>query len=230
MNRKRLLSLCSIIVCLALAGVGQAEEKPQPSTIEVVGKAKIMAIPNVAAIAFTVETNAAKAQQAVNNNAKLAERLLKTLRQIGGKEVKLETSGFSLSPVYEKENRLRPQGYRVSNTVMLETKNTDKLGTFIDEASNAGVSRIGAITFSTDQEEQLRKEAAVRAVRQAKELAVELAKAAGLTIKKIIKLSYSPRGPVRPYRITAMTASARTPIEVGEIDLEESVNVVFEAQ
>jgi uncharacterized protein YggE len=30
--------------------------------------------------------------------------------------------------------------------------------------------------------------------------------------------------------MTAMTAAARTPIEVGEIGLEESVNVVFEAQ
>ena len=230
MYRRRLFILGSIIVCLALAGMSYAEEKPQPSTIEVVGKAKIMAMPNVASIAFTVETNATKAQQAVNQNAKRAERLLKTLRQIGGKEVKLKTSSFSLSPVYDKENRLRPKGYRVSNTVMLETKNTDKLGTFIDEASNAGVSRIGSIIFSTDQEEQLRKEAAVRAVRQAKELAAELAKAAGLTIKKIIKLTYSPRGPVRPYRMQAMAAAARTPIEVGDISLEESVNVVFEAQ
>jgi len=230
MYRRRLFSLCSIIVCLALAGMSYAEEKPQPSTIEVVGKAKIMAMPNVASIAFTVETNATKAQQAVNQNAKRAERLLKTLRQIGGKEVKLKTSSFSLSPVYDKENRLRPKGYRVSNTVMLETKKTDKLGTFIDEASNAGVSRIGSIIFSTDQEEQLRKEAAVRAVRQAKELAAELAKAAGLTIKKIIRLTYSPRGPVRPYRMEAMAAAARTPIEVGDISLEESVNVVFEAQ
>jgi uncharacterized protein YggE len=196
----------------------------------VVGKAKIMAMPNVASIAFTVETNATKAQQAVDQNAKRAERLLKTLRQIGGKEVKLKTAGFSLSPVYEKDKRFLPKGYRVSNTVMLETKNTDKLGTFIDEASNAGVSRIGSITFSTDQEEKLRKEAAVRAVRRAKEIAQDLAKAAGLTINKIIKLTYSPRGPVRPYRMEAMAAAARTPIEAGEIGLEESVSVVFEAQ
>lgn len=230
MYRRRLFGLCGIIVCLALTNITYAEEKPQVSTIQVVGKAKIMAMPNVATVTFAVETNASKAQQAVRANAKRADQLLKILRQIGGKEVKLQTSGFSLSPVYDKKDRLRPTGYRVSNTVMLETKNTDKVGAFIDEASNAGVSRIGSITFSTDQEEQLRKEAAVRAVRQAKELAAELAKEAGLTIKKIIKLTYSPRGPVRPYTMEAMAATARTPIEVGEIGLEESVNVVFEAE
>ena len=189
-----------------------------------------MVTPNLASIAFTLETNASKAQQAVNENALRAERLLKILRKIGGKEVTLKTSNFSLSPIYEKDRKLRPKGDRASNTVVLKTKNTDKLGTLIDEASKADVSRIASVTFSTDQEEELRKKAAVRAVRHAKDIAEDLAKAAGLAIKRIIKLSYSPRGPVRPYRMETMAVEARTPIEVGEISLEESVRVVFEAQ
>lgn len=229
MCRRRLFSLCSIIVFLALTGLSYAKEKPGPSTIEVAGKAKIMVMPNMATVSFAVETSATKAKQAVSENAEKTDALLKALRGITAKEVTIKTSDFKLTPIYDKDNRLRPKGYRARNSVILETKSIDKLGAFIDEASNAGVSRIGSITFSTDQEEQLRKEAAVRAVRQAKELAAELAKAAGLTIKKIIKLSYSPRGSVRPYRMEAMAAAARTPIEVGEMSIEESVHVVFEA-
>ena len=91
------------------------------------------------------------------------------------------------------------------------------------------MSRIGSLTFSTDRDEELRKEAAVKAVQQAKKIAEDLAKAAGLTIKKIIKLSYSPHGPVRPFRMEARAAAARTPIEVGEMSIEERVHVVFEA-
>ena len=90
------------------------------------------------------------------------------------------------------------------------------------------MSRIGSLTFSTDRDEELRKEAAVKALQQAKTIAEDLAKAAGLTIKKITKISYSPGGPIRPYRMEAM-ATARTPIEAGEISIEESVHVVFEA-
>jgi uncharacterized protein YggE len=60
-------------------------------------------------------------------------------------------------------------------------------------------------------------------------MATDLAAAAGLTIKKIIKLSYAPRGPVRPYMMETMAARVKTPIEIGELTIEESVNVVFEA-
>jgi len=206
-----------------------AKEKPSPSTIEVTGKATIMVMPNMATVSFAVETSAKTAKQAAGENAKKSNKLLNGLKEITAKEVKIKTSGFNLTPIYDKDSRLRPKGYWARNSVLLETKSIDKLGTFIDEASRVGVSRIGSLTFSTDRDEELRKEAAVKAVQQAKTIAEDLAKAAGLTIKKITKISYSPGGPVRPYRMEAMAAAVRTPIEAGEISIEESGHLVFEA-
>jgi uncharacterized protein YggE len=228
MNRKLVLLFCVICISLALAQLTYAKEEPKPSTVEVVGKARVMTMPNVATVTFAVETNSTKAQQAVRENAKQTDRLLNALKDMGGQKIKIKTSGFSLTPVYDKDNRFQPKGYRVTNTVIVETKEIDKVGTFIDEASKAGVSRIGSLTFSTDDEEKLRKEAAVQAVKQARDMAADLAKAAGLTIKKIVKLSYTPRGPAPLFRMEAMAAAARTPIEVGEITLEETVHVIFE--
>jgi uncharacterized protein YggE len=230
-SMKRKLCLLSSVICifLSLAQLSHAKEKPEGSTIEVVGKARVMTMPNVATVTFSVETNSTKAQQAVQENAKQTDKLLNALKDIGGQKIKIRTSGFTLTPVYDKDNRFQPKGYRVTNTVIVETKEIDQVGTFIDEASKAGVSRIGSLTFSTDGEEKLRKEAAVQAVRQAKDIAADLAKAAGLTIKKIVKLSYTPRGPAPIFRMEAMAAAARTPIEVGEIALEETVHVIFEA-
>jgi uncharacterized protein YggE len=228
MNRK--ISFLSFVICLSLtlARLSYAEEKPQPSTIEVVGKARLMTMPNVATVTFAVETNSTRAQLAVGENAKQTDKLLKSLKDIGGQKIKIRTSGFTLTPVYDKDNRFQPRGYRVTNTVIVETKEIDQVGTFIDEASKAGVSRIGSLTFSTDGEDKLRKEAAVQALNQAKDIAADLAKAAGLTIKKIVKISYTPRGPAPLFRMEAMAATARTPIEVGEITMEETVHVIFE--
>ena len=228
MNRK--LSLFSLFICLSLtlAQLSYAKEEPEASTIEVVGKARVMTMPNVATVTFAVETNSTKAQQAVRENAKQTEQLLSTLKNIGGQKIKVSTSGFNLTPVYDKDDRLQPRGYRVTNTVIAETKEIDQVGTFIDEAAKVGVSRIGSLTFSTDGEEKLRKEAAVQALNEAKAIAADLAKAAGLTIKKIVKISYTPRGPAPLLRMEAMAAAARTPIEVGEISLEETVHVIFE--
>ena len=229
MYRRFVFSLFATLIIISFAGLSYATEKPTPSAIEVMGKATIMVMPNMATISFAVETSANTAKQAADENAKKTNKLLNTLREITAKEVKIKTSGFNLTPIYDKDSRLRPRGYRARNSVLLETKSIDKLGTFIDEASRVGVSRIGSLTFSTDRDEELRKEAAAKAVQQAKKIAEDLAKAAGLTIKKIIKLSYGPGGPVRPYRMEAMAAEARTPIEVGEMSIEESVHVIFEA-
>jgi len=229
MHRKFVFGLFGTLLIISVAGLSYATEKSVPSTIEVTGKATIMVMPNMATVSFAVETSANTAKQAAGENAKKTNKLLNGLREITAKEVKIKTLGFNLTPIYDKDSRLRPRGYRARNSVLLETKSIDKLGTFIDEASKVGLSRIGSLTFSTDRDEELRKEAAVKAVQQAKKIAEDLAKAAGLTIKKITKISYSPHGPVRPYRMEAMAAAARTPIEAGEMSIEESVHVVFEA-
>jgi len=214
---------------VALAGTTFAEEGPERSTIEVMGTGKVMVMPNVATISFAVETHSEKAEQAVKENAKRTGELLAALKRIAGEEAKIRTSGFSLSPVYTKEDRLLPGGYRVTNTVLVETKSMDKLGALIDGASQAGAGRIGSLTFSTDKEDEFRREAAVKAVHQAKQIGNDLAEAANLTIQKIIRVNHTPTGPVRSYRLEAATAATRTPIEIGEISIEERVSVVFAA-
>ncbi|MGW8222867.1 MAG: SIMPL domain-containing protein [Syntrophobacteria bacterium] len=229
MYRRFIVSVFGTLIIIIFACLAYAEEKPGPSTIEVTGKAKIMVMPNMATVSFAVETSATTAKQAAGENAEKTKKLLNALREITAKEVTITTAGFNLTPIYDKDSRLRPRGYRARNSVILETKSIDKLGTFIDEASRVGVSHSGSLSFSTDRDEELRKDAAGKALQQAQEIAENLAKAAGLTIKKIIKLSYSSAGPVRPYRMEAMAAAARTPIEVGEMSIEESVHVVFEA-
>ena len=228
MNRKLGLLSCVICILLSIPQFAYAKEEPQRSTVEVMGKARVMTMPDVATMTFAVETNSIRAQLAVRENAKQIDKLLNALKDLGREKVKIKTSNFSLTPVYDKDNRFQPRGYRVTNTVIVETKEIDQVGTFIDEASKVGVSRIGSLTFGTDGGEKLRKEAAVQALNQAKEIAADLAKAAGLTIKKIVKISYTPRGPAPLLRMEAMAAAARTPIEVGEITLEESVQVIFE--
>ena len=228
MNRKLGLLSCVICILLSIPQFAYAKEEPQRSTVEVMGKARVMTMPDVATMTFAVETNSIRAQLAVRENAKQIDKLLNALKDLGREKVKIKTSNFSLTPVYDKDNRFQPRGYRVTNTVIVETKEIDQVGTFIDEASKVGVSRIGSLTFGTDGEEKLRKEAAVQALNQAKEIAADLAKAAGLSIKKIVKISYTPRGPAPLVRMEAMAAAARTPIEVGEITLEETVQVIFE--
>jgi len=230
MSRRFIAGLGSVLLLAAFFSIAAAEETPGTSTLEVVGHAKIMAKPNTAVLSFATETNAKNAQDAVETNAKQTEKLLKTLRKILAKEDRVKTSGYSVFPVHDKDDRTRVAGYRVTNSVIVETSDLDILGALIDEAAQAGVSRMGSLRFSHDGEEELRTEAAVEAVGQAVKTAEKLAKAAGLEIKRILKISYSPRGIIAPLREARalQTSGGRTPVEIGEIPIEASVTVVFE--
>jgi uncharacterized protein YggE len=224
MKYKYAVASLSLFLLLGVAVPTLAEDKP--STIEITGRAAVMALPTTVTISFAVETDSPKAQAAVRDNAERTERVLAALRKVSDKDAKLRTTGFALSPVYEKTERVI--GYRVRNTVVLESKDLDKTGSFIDDAAEAGVSRIGNLSFSNDKEEDLRKEAGLEALKRAMRDAEALAKAAGMTIKRILKITYDSREHPTIVMREAAPAAARTPIAVGEIPVQVEVHVTFE--
>jgi len=223
MIHKSVVAFLSLLLLLGLADPAFAEDKP--STIEITGRAAVMALPTTVTISFAVETDSPKAQAAVRDNAERTERVLAALKKVSDKDTKLRTTGFALSPVYEKTERVI--GYRVRNTVVLESRDLDKTGTFIDDAAEAGASRIGNLSFSNDKEEDLRKEAGLEALKHAVKHAEALAKAAGMTVKRILKITYDSREHPIVMR-EAAPAAARTPIAVGEIPVQVEVHVTFE--
>jgi uncharacterized protein YggE len=224
MIRKPAISCFCLLLFLGFTVPSFAEDKL--STIEISGRAAVMAIPTTVTISFAVETESAKAQAAVKENAERTEKVLAALKKVSDQNTKLRTTGFALSPVYEKTERV--VGYRVRNTVVLETNDLDKTGAFIDEAADAGANRIGNLSFSNDKEDDLRKEACLQALKRAMRDAEALAKAAGMSVKRILKITYDSREYPAIVMREAAPAAARTPIAVGEIPVQVEVHVVFE--
>lgn len=225
--------MCFVVLLLSVAFVAHAsaDSRQTLSTIEVTAGATVFTMPDTLTISFSIGTDSPLANDAVKGNAERTEKVLAALRKVADRGSKIRTSGFSLSPVYEKEDPSKPSGYRVWNTVILESKMLDKAGTFIDAAAEAGVSRISNLTFTTDKEEELRREAAVKALKQATANAEALAKANGLAVKRILKIRYDQReeAPLGVLRQAAV-AGVRTPVAVGEIAVHANVLAVFEVQ
>ena len=212
------LFICLLAPPTSTAAQDLAETKP--ATLEVTGRAAMIVKPDTAAITFTVESNARQAANAVSDNAQKTEALLEALRRIMGDEDKLQTASISLQPVYDKDERLRPSGYRVSNRVSLETRRMDQIGAFIDEAAATGAAKISNLQFSTSEEAYHRTRAAVLAVDQARSDAQQLARAAGTTLGRVLKLSYAPQGPPGVFYEKAALAMARTPVEIGDLTID----------
>ena len=201
---------------------------PTTATLEVIGRAAIQVTPDVAQIAFTVETNARQASEAVSSNAQKTETLLTALRKIMGPEDKVQTTRFNLQPVYDKDDRLRPSGYRVGNRVTVDTMQMDKIGDLIDAAAASNAGQISNLQFRSTQEAAHRLEAAVLAVEQARADAEKLARAAIVVLGPVLRIRYAPQNVPGVFFEKATMAMSRTPIEVGDLTIEAEVSMVFE--
>ena len=230
MTARILISLLGLTALLAPPASGQAAQLAPVPTIEVLGTARIMVKPDIAVLSFAVEGNARSAQDAVRQSAEQTSRVLAALRAITADTDSLRTSAYGVYPVYGKDSRLAPEGYRVRNSITLETRQLDNLGLFIDEAVKAGATSIAGPSFRTTRDEEAKREANAQAVRQAIENGHALAKAAGGTIKRILSISYPNREAPRPFPMEANIAAsaAPTPVVVGDIPIDATVSVAFE--
>lgn len=230
MKTKWFVPLLSLLLLFtALHPLSMAAE-PLPPRLEVMGRGAVAAEPDTAVITFAVETNRPRASDAMAENAANADKLLKALKALMGEKDKIQTAGYNVYPVYDRGDRLRPAGYRVSNSVVLETRAIDRVGRLIDAAAGAGVGSVRGLQFKSSRESEIGKEAAVIAVKEARETAEMLARAAGVSIKGVREIRYTPRHAAPVFKAEAAMARASTPVEPGEISIEAEVTVVFDIE
>ena len=213
----------------------EGEKIDKITTLEVTGKGEIEVSPNKASLTYVVESNAKTAKAAAEDNAKRTKAVLDKLKSLIGKEDKVKTTGYQLSPTYEYNEKTRRSelvGYRASNQVLVETGSLEKLGTLIDSGVEAGADRVEGLSFTNSKSNEYAKEALLKAVGQARETAALVAKSVGMKIGRIIKISPSQEIPIPVYQRAALRAEAAapTPIEPGEITVRASVYMVFELQ
>jgi uncharacterized protein YggE len=215
-----------------------AQEKFEKSTLEAVGKGEIKIKPDVAYLTISVETTSKRASDAVRENAEKMKAVLDKLKSQIGKEDKITTTGYTLSPIYEYNDRTKESqltGYRASNGVVVEIKNLDDLGRLIDSATQVGANRVDSLSFDTDKRDEYRRQALAQAVQDARATADTVAKATGVKVVKILKISPSyevPRPMARELGFAKMSATqtAPTQIEPGELTVSATVNIVFEIE
>ncbi len=224
------------LVALVITGLSQpspAAAPPPPPSISVDADGKVMATPDLARLTLEVETQAATAAAAGQENAKQAKALLAAVKPVLGPEDKLRTLGYRLLPVHAYKNKSSPpeiKGYRAVNQLEVKVLDVARLGTVIDTAMKNGATRVNGPYWSHSRLEELQRQAAVNALERARRLAEALAQAAGLKIKGVDKIStgisfIAPRGAGQA-RLMAKEASP-TPIEMGEEEIRAHIQAVF---
>lgn len=145
--------LSIFLVALVITGfslpAAQAAETPSPPSISVDADGKVMATPDLARLTLEVETQAATAAAAGQENAKQANALLAAVKPVLGPEDKLRTLGYRLLPVHSYKDKSSPpeiKGYQAVNQLEVKILDVARLGTVMDTAMKNGATRVNGPT------------------------------------------------------------------------------------
>ncbi|MDQ3910073.1 MAG: SIMPL domain-containing protein [Thermoproteota archaeon] len=192
------------------------------STLSVSSTATTEVRPDRLSVTVGVETNGTSAQDAVLRNSNLTAQVIAAVRGLGIDENRIETSSYSVLPIYQYIQPLQPCieiyppppgcdtrqeiiGYRATNTVTVTldipflrmvappTPNVGA-GQVIDAAVRAGANRVDGILFfiSPDRQEEIRNTLIGDAIANARQRANLAAEALGMAVAGVESATINP--------------------------------------
>ena len=229
--RSLLTALCLTLTLVSFVRLDPAVAQEQRiRTLTVTGRG-VEAIPTTQTLVrLGVEVQGKTAAEVQQEAAKRSSAVVELLRS---RQVeKLETAGINLSPNYSNENnQQRIIGYTATNTVSFRI-NTASAGTLLDDAVNAGATRIDGVSFAAAESaiEQAQKQALKKATQDAQSQADAVLSALSLKRGEILGIQVngaiaSPQE-ARFRQVEARIASfATTPVVGGEQQVDASVTL-----
>lgn len=217
------------IVLSALPAAAQAPEAGK-NQIVTTGIGRVEAEPNQAVVTVGVQVQRQTAAAASAEAARVADQILGRLQQLGIRRPDVRTSGLQLAPVYSTPRDGTPTivGYRASYTLTITLNDLKQVGPAIDASVAAGANTIAGISFGLRDPSAARREALAMAVRDAREKADVIARAAGLQIKGIERIvEEGVDVQVRMLERAAPAPAVPTPIEPGTVSVTARVTAVF---
>jgi uncharacterized protein YggE len=188
--------------------------------------------PDIATISAGVVTQATRAGDAMAANAKAMTATVAALKRAGVADRDIQTQSISLQPQYRYGENQPPilTGYQASNRVAVRLRDLAAAGGVIDALVAAGANQIDGPTLAVEHPETALDEARTKALAKARARAGLYAKAAGLSVRRIVRISESDimPPPPRPMAMMAAKRAEDTPLEAGEQELTVNLSVVFE--
>ena len=243
----------SLLMAAALAAAGAATpamaQAVSPGPVVAPGNAVLTLsadgrstrVPDLAVFSAGVTTQAKTASAALSQNAEQMNAVIAALKASGIAERDIQTSNLSVNPVYgqpraDANGNVSGDpviiGYQATNQVEVKQRKIGNYGKTIDTLVNAGANQVSGPSFQLDNPDVASDEARIEAMKKARARAELYAKAAGLTVKRILTISesggYAPQPMVMYARAEKMMAGAPSPVAAGEVQVGANVTVTFE--
>ncbi len=197
--------------------------------------------PNMASVTFSVENTASEAQKAVAENNEISNKIINALKQITTEGTDtIKTTNFSLRPVYSTNSsgKRTIKNYTAQNTIKVETKDTKKVGKFIDTAIANGANRTENLSYTIQNDRTLCNEIYPTLLKELTTTADTLAKSIGAKIDGLKQMNVScntdtfvsngrfyAKAMAQDNSLSAVEET--TPVESGKVKVRVYVNADF---
>ena len=233
----RLLSVAALTLTLPAAALADdiATVPIAGTRLDVSAEGAVTRAPDIATLSAGVVTQSATAAAAMAENAKKMAAAVSALKRAGVADKDIRTSSLSLQPQYRYADNQPPvvTGYQASNQLTVTFRDIKQAGPILDALVAQGVNQISGPDFALEHPDAAMDEARIEAMRKARAKADLYAKAAGMTVKRIVAIGesggYSPQPP-RPMVMMAARMKESTDLQPGEEKIGVTVTVTFELQ
>ncbi len=198
--------------------------------------------PNLVSMTVEVWSKAQTAKAAQQAAANQTKQVKKVFDDFKIKKEDIQTDNYSLNPEYvydQKTQTNKMVGFRVVQSLLVTLRKVDEAGPFLDalvtdkQTKDSGVN-VNSINWDSDKRQQTETSALGDAVRATKVKAEEIAKAAGVKIKGVARISHGtssnqpPVPMVRNFAMKAMGDAAPTELSAGQIKVRVEVTAEYE--
>ncbi len=211
------------------------------NTITVSGKGEIMAKPDIATVSFGVVKQGVDVATAQKDSSTKMTAVLEVLKENGVEDKDIKTTSYNIYPKYEYHNfttypygRQIIVGYEVSQTVFVKIRDLEKSGSILSGVGSAGATNISGLTFTIDNEDEMKNTARDLAIKEAKDQAKILAKELGVKLVGITSFSENGDYPIyygmeKSSAVLGMGGDRAMPaIPTGENTITSQVHITYE--
>jgi len=162
--------------------------------ISVTGQGKVQYKSDIAIITLGVQIDKAKtAEIALNEMNNKMNQVISELKKSGIKEENIQTQNYFLETAYDQINGVsKTAGYNANQKVTIKAEGIDKdqklASNIISIASKAGANQVIGIKFDASNLNNLKQEARIKAITDAKLKSNKIAQTTGVKFRKIVGL------------------------------------------
>jgi uncharacterized protein YggE len=193
------------------------------------GEGMITVAPDRAYVSISAESRAKQPKLAQQQNAQAMSAVQERLKAAGISGDAVRTITLDLQPEFDyNDGRQTLRGYVARNTIEVRVDAIDKVGEVVDAAVSSGATSVSNIRFDLKDRQAVQQKALAEAVSDARGRADALAKAAGVSISRIVRIEdqseqhVPPPRPMAQFRMAAAEAAA-TPVAPGQLEIRARV-------